>query len=85
MKNYPAGGYIVQLGRNKYNTRLALNYIKSTRWIDELTRAIFIEVSFYNANQNLFTIVTLVVEKSATGKYITTYIVSSKSKMFLFR
>lgn len=73
---YPAGGYIAELGRTRQNAIMVLNYLRRTNWIDHLTRALFVEVNFYNANQNLFNILTLIIEKSATGNFLTSYSVS---------
>ena len=44
---------------------------KENGWIDELTRAVFIEFTLYNANVNLFSTVTMIVEYLATGSAVT--------------
>lgn len=45
-----------------------LDYLFKNRWLDVYTRAIFVEFTVYNANVNLFCIVTLLLETSAVGK-----------------
>lgn len=44
-----------------------LQYLYDNRWIDVYTRAFFVEFTVYNANVNLFCIVTLMFETAATG------------------
>lgn len=38
------------------------------KWLDMYTRAIFVEFNVYNANVNLFCIITLLFETTALGK-----------------
>lgn len=45
-----------------------LQYLFNNTWLDVYTRAIFIEFTVYNANVNLFCIVTLMLETTAVGK-----------------
>lgn len=45
-----------------------LEYLFSNKWLDKYTRAIFVEFTVYNANVNLFCIITLLMETSAVGK-----------------
>jgi polycystin 1L2 len=48
-------------------------FIKEQGWIDQLTRAIFLEFTIYNPNVNLFASVTLLVEFLPTGSAATYY------------
>ncbi|OBS58694.1 hypothetical protein A6R68_10181, partial [Neotoma lepida] len=41
-----------------------LQYLFDNSWLDTLTRAVFVEFTVYNANVNLFCIVTLTLENS---------------------
>ena len=50
-----------------------MNDLQSDKWIDELTRALFVEFSLYNANVNLFTSVTLSIEMTSMGSIIQDY------------
>lgn len=45
-----------------------LQYLFNNTWLDVYTRAIFVEFTVYNANVNLFCIVTLMLETTAVGK-----------------
>lgn len=45
-----------------------LEYLFINKWLDTYTRAIFVEFTVYNANVNLFCIVTLLLETPALGK-----------------
>lgn len=78
LATYSAGGYVVPLGRTKNNTLLIFRYIEHRKWIDELTRAIFIDINFYNANENLFNMLTIIIEKSSSGSFIVSYLVRIK-------
>lgn len=44
-----------------------LQYLYDNKWIDVYTQAVFVEFTVYNANVNLFCIVTLMFETTATG------------------
>lgn len=46
----------------------SLQYLYENRWLDAHTQAIFVEFTVYNANVNLFCIVTLMLETTALGK-----------------
>lgn len=45
-----------------------LEYLFENAWLDQYTRAIFVEFTVYNANVNLFCIVTVLMETSAGGE-----------------
>lgn len=52
-----------------------LRYLFDNTWLDVYTQALFVEFTVYNANVNLFCIVTLMLETSAIGKkHVTTRI-----------
>lgn len=44
-----------------------LQYLHDNTWLDVYTRAVFVEFTVYNANVNLFCIVTLMLESTAVG------------------
>lgn len=44
-----------------------LQYLFDNTWLDSLTRAVFVEFTVYNANVNLFCIITLTLETSGLG------------------
>lgn len=45
-----------------------LEYLFRNKWLDGYTRTVFVEFTVYNANVNLFCIVTLLLETAAVGK-----------------
>lgn len=47
-----------------------LQYLFDNTWLDSLTRAVFVEFTVYNANVNLFCIITLTLETSALGRHL---------------
>ncbi|XP_037372114.1 polycystic kidney disease protein 1-like 2 [Talpa occidentalis] len=66
---YRGGGYVVPLGTDRKSTSRILQYLFDNTWLDSLTRAVFVEFTVYNANVNLFCIVTLTLETSALGTF----------------
>ena len=72
-KTYKGGGYVVSLGRTHEKAASVLHELRSQNWLDQLTRAIFIDFSLYNANVNLFIAVTLSFEMTAMGSVIQDY------------
>ena len=64
---YPGGGYARSLGRTLQEAQDTLQYLKRNRWIDSLTRAVFLEFVSYNNNDNFYCIVTLTIEKIGVG------------------
>ena len=46
---------------------LAIDQLRSNRWLDEATRAMFIKVTFYNGNLGFFMVITFVLEFSQGG------------------
>ncbi|XP_056318345.1 polycystic kidney disease protein 1-like 2 [Danio aesculapii] len=66
---YRGGGYVMDLGSDLQNATMKLQYLFNSTWLDEYTRAVFVEFTVYNANVNLFCIVTLILESSAVGAF----------------
>ncbi|KAF7242705.1 Polycystic kidney disease protein 1-like 2, partial [Varanus komodoensis] len=66
---YRGGGYVVHLGTDSCNASRILQYLFNNTWLDTFTRAVFIEFTVYNANVNLFCIVSLMFETSALGAF----------------
>nr|XP_020466514.1 polycystic kidney disease protein 1-like 2 [Monopterus albus] len=66
---YRGGGFMVDLGPNLEKSRSSLQYLYENTWFDVYTQAIFVEFTVYNANVNLFCIVTLMLETAATGAF----------------
>ncbi|XP_062287305.1 polycystin-1-like protein 2 [Scomber scombrus] len=59
---YRGGGFVAELGPNSQNASSTLEHLFTNKWLDTHTRAIFVEFTVYNANVNLFCIVTLLFE-----------------------
>ncbi|KAK9730265.1 Polycystin domain [Popillia japonica] len=66
IRTYSGGGYVATLGRNLVNAYYTVERLLTKKWIDKLTRVLFVEFWTYNANQNLFNTVKVVLERSAT-------------------
>ncbi|XP_040894682.1 polycystic kidney disease protein 1-like 2 [Toxotes jaculatrix] len=66
---YRGGGYVVDLGPDLPNSSRTLQYLYDSTWFDVHTQAIFVEFTVYNANVNLFCIVTLMMETTAIGAF----------------
>lgn len=74
---YGGGGYIVPLNVKRYEDGEKLikkmTYLEKTGWIDKDTRAVFAEFGTYNAQVNLFVVVTIVAEFLPGGGIIPYY------------
>ncbi|XP_051757576.1 polycystic kidney disease protein 1-like 2 [Ctenopharyngodon idella] len=66
---YKGGGFVVDLGPDQKNASRLLQYLLDNTWLDVYTRAVFVEFTVYNANVNLFCIVTLIFETTGVGAF----------------
>ncbi|KAJ3592348.1 hypothetical protein NHX12_007475 [Muraenolepis orangiensis] len=66
---YRAGGFAADLGPDLHNASSVLECLFSNTWLDAYTRALFMEFTVYNANVNLFCLVTLILETTSTGAF----------------
>ncbi|KAI3355890.1 hypothetical protein L3Q82_004434 [Scortum barcoo] len=66
---YRGGGFVAELGPDLQNASSNLEYLFRNKWLDMYTRVIFVEFTVYNANVNLFCIVTLLFETTAVGAF----------------
>lgn len=55
---------MIFIGRDIYST---FNELEEDNWLDRQTRAVFIEMTTYNANVNLYTVVSLLFEFPELG------------------
>lgn len=53
---YPSSGYMVELPLTEEAAAITLASLKEQNWVDENTRAVFIEFSTYNANIDHFSV-----------------------------
>ncbi|NXX70741.1 PK1L2 protein, partial [Spizella passerina] len=68
---YSGGGYVIHLGTDPQNASRILQYLFNNVWLDTFTRAVFVEFTVYNANVNLFCIISLMFESNALGAFFT--------------
>nr|XP_033472921.1 polycystic kidney disease protein 1-like 2 [Epinephelus lanceolatus] len=66
---YRGGGFVAELGPDSQNASSTLEYLFRNTWLDIYTRAIIVEFTVYNANVNLFCIVTFLLETTAVGAF----------------
>ena len=64
---YSGGGYVVDLPTNVTAAAATLEGLKQHGWIDRATRAVFVDMSCYNANTESFISVRLLFEFLPTG------------------
>ncbi|XP_041369822.1 polycystic kidney disease and receptor for egg jelly-related protein-like [Gigantopelta aegis] len=67
LATYPGGGYVLQFPRNAVLAHEVLEDMRNTSWIDEYTRAVFVEFTVFNPSVHLFTVAELIFEFSNTG------------------
>ncbi|XP_078692097.1 polycystin-2-like [Branchiostoma floridae x Branchiostoma belcheri] len=64
---YSAGGYVTSLGRTEQTSLARAAYLQRQDWLDDKTRAVFIELTLYNPHVNLFSVVSMAVEFTNLG------------------
>ena len=64
---YPTGGYQVPLANSPINAKKQLKMLEQDGWIDELTRAVLVELSVYNPPTGFLCTVKLITEFLPTG------------------
>ncbi|KAI8506487.1 hypothetical protein Bbelb_159140 [Branchiostoma belcheri] len=64
---YLAGGYVTSLGRTEQTGLARSAYLQRQDWLDDKTRAVFIELTLYNPHVNLFSVVSMAVEFTNLG------------------
>lgn len=64
---YGGGGYVFQLRGSLPDMLDKLQSVEAMGWLDRHTRAVFVEMTVYNAQVNLFAIITMVCEMTPTG------------------
>ncbi|KAK0419710.1 hypothetical protein QR680_014281 [Steinernema hermaphroditum] len=67
--SYSGGGYVTFLNGSASALREKFHRLERERWIDDRTRAIFVEFSAYNAQINMFAVVQLLIEVPLSGAY----------------
>jgi polycystin 1L2 len=70
---YAGGGYLVELKGNLSDVIDTLQQLQAEKWVDGYTRAVIFEFTIYNAQVNLFAVVTYLVEFLPTNGIETMY------------
>lgn len=70
---YSGGGYVLPLKGSRGDLAARIEALRAQNWIDERTRAVIAEFSVYNAQANLFGIVSCVLEFQPGGGTIPNY------------
>ncbi|KAI8498078.1 hypothetical protein Bbelb_240220, partial [Branchiostoma belcheri] len=70
---YRGGGYIASLGTTERSRFNITTYLRQHNWLDDQTRAVFVELVLYNPHVNLFSVLSLVVEFTNLGGAYTSY------------
>ena len=68
---YSGSGYATNLGYDQETSYTVIADLHSNGWIDVQTRAVFVEFTVYNANTNLFGIITIFIEFLPSSSAIT--------------
>ena len=68
---YDYDGYVVNLGRGYEDASALIDKLSNHSWLDQHTRAIFVEFSVLNMNSNLFSKFTRVFEVPTYGGLFT--------------
>ncbi|CAH1257139.1 PKDREJ [Branchiostoma lanceolatum] len=64
---YGTGGYVADFNVKTANAYFQLYNLEDLKWIDGQTRAVFIDFMVYNANVDLFCLVSVLIETPETG------------------
>ncbi|XP_064091678.1 uncharacterized protein LOC135205258 [Macrobrachium nipponense] len=70
LDKYSGGGYLLELRGPHYKAHQTLNRLENEGWIDEQTKAIFVEFAFYNPQVNLFGVVMFIFEFFEGGGFL---------------
>lgn len=64
---YSGGGYVADLGYTDRSAYRVLKNLEENSWIDEKTRAVFLEVLIFEPSSSFFSAVTYLFEKTSMG------------------
>ena len=64
---YSGGGYLANLGYNKFTAKRIIDDLIKNDWIDRQTRAVLVEFSLYNPSSNLLAVMTYYYEVLPAG------------------
>ncbi|XP_074867229.1 polycystin-1 isoform X3 [Carettochelys insculpta] len=67
---YDSGGYIQELGATLAESRAQVDYLQQNNWIDNMSRAVFVELTQYNPSVDLHAAITLRLEFPMAGRAV---------------
>lgn len=70
---YSGGGYVYRLRGSRAHLTSEMSRLEHSNWIDGQTRAIVVEFSVYNAQANLFGVISIIAELFPTGGLIPSF------------
>ncbi|XP_033100581.1 polycystic kidney disease protein 1-like 2 [Anneissia japonica] len=70
---YGGGGYVAELGHKVDDAWKIAEYLQSTKWVDQLTRAVFFEFSVFNPPSNLYGVAYMIAEFLPSGGAVAYY------------
>ncbi|NP_001239172.1 polycystic kidney disease 2-like 1 protein [Oryzias latipes] len=73
LSTYSGAGYYQDLDRTRERSAEILSTLMDNCWLGRGTRVVFIDFSAYNANINMFCVISLMVEFPATGGAVPSY------------
>ncbi|XP_069726043.1 polycystin-1 isoform X2 [Phaenicophaeus curvirostris] len=73
---YDSSGYIQELGASLEESRAQLNFLQQHGWIDNMSRAVFVELMQYNPSVDLHAAITLQLEFLGAGQAIAAVTIS---------
>uniref|UniRef100_A0A8C0HGY8 Polycystin 1, transient receptor potential channel interacting n=1 Tax=Buteo japonicus TaxID=224669 RepID=A0A8C0HGY8_9AVES len=73
---YDSSGYVQELGASLEESRAQLNFLQQHTWIDNMSRAVFVELMQYNPSVDLHAAITLQLEFLGAGQAIAAITIS---------
>ncbi|NXA52464.1 PKD1 protein, partial [Nothocercus julius] len=73
---YDSGGYVQELGASLEESRAQLNFLQQHTWIDNMSRAVFVELTQYNPSVDLHAAITLRLEFLGAGQAVAAVTIS---------
>ena len=64
---YEGGGYLADLSSTLAGALQLVKQLRQANWTDEFTRAVLLQLNVYNANSNLFSLLTIAYEFPPSG------------------
>ncbi|XP_078674288.1 polycystin-1-like protein 2 [Branchiostoma floridae x Branchiostoma belcheri] len=62
VRTYTDGAYMFEIGDDPEQAVFTMDHLQENGWLDGFTEAVVVEINAYNANADLFAVITLIVE-----------------------